>query len=1026
VLLASCRAAPVKREERQVRRALMPLAVSGGETAVSVTESRLLTTGATAWAKFGTSLARSGDTLVSGAPDATIDRARDVGAVYVFERDGVSREWSQRARVVPDTTALYGFGATLALDGDTLAVAQPRHRRYGDDYAAGVYVYGRHQGGADAWGATARLSDPFVSLESQFATSVAVSGDLIFVGGSSAGPFWPDYEGVGRVMIFERDRGGPGNWGHVATLSEADVAADWTMQEAFGRALAVHGDHLLVGAPPSDFDTSSNGAAYLFRRDALDGDRWQLLTRLVSDVVLPSQQRLGASVALSSDAALVGAPGGQGGAAYLFEPNADRSAWPQSAVLRPTHGGWGNDFGSSVAVDENALLIGCPGQPIHFVPRQGAAYRFRRSDAQPVDWEPLTLFSASDGQANEVFGSAVALDGATNLVSAPYRRGDAAPSNEHYFGGVYRYDVVETPVVPPPCQPARVPTQTLSDGGSVVAVGALLATASGTLSQPLPVWLVETPPPPEPLDADTVAVGPFYDVGAECPTWAPSQTPFVVGLPLPEGVDPERLRVAVRTPASSLFDAADTQPVWQRVGGSVDVERGLFLVTLGLLDSLGNVLVLVSEQGPAPAITRAPQPAAPLRPFAVSCINVPAGTCGDADEARVAALLQEAAIDLSAQGFRDPALANPVPNLGPRVPGGELEVVFRDAPLYATIFITGTQGAGCVDPNDASRLYPAFYDPSLRSITFCGDDMEQIPEDRLRQYVRHELFHAIQFAYPNVAPGQPRDHWVIEGTATMAMSSVGGSVQRASTYMPLRPADTPLNRAIFPAHTLDYQAQDFWVHLFTSTSPIVALRRTLPLGELATFFERGATTRAVAETLRGGLLRLSSASLGSEYWAWAKNQAFEKTDVTFAHASSEPWEVLHCRCEPQLTSPPLLASTGAPLSEFTFGDGSAGKRGVILGTLESTVVRIHFPEAVSVAISVDGDSALSSKVYLPRPGAGTGDPASCDDVDDCTGLRADNPQYVSVEAGSDVYVLLANTSEKVAPLEYWVQAYDPE
>jgi hypothetical protein len=233
-----------------------------------------------------------------------------------------------------------------------------------------------------------------------------------------------------------------------------------------------------------------------------------------------------------------------------------------------------------------------------------------------------------------------------------------------------------------------------------------------------------------------------------------------------------------------------------------------------------------------------------------------------------------------------------------------------------------------------------------------------------------------------------------------------------------------LNDALPGAQKVDYQAQDFWVHLFTSTSPTTATRRNLPLGELATFFEQGATTKAVADTLRDSS-RLLSESLGSEYWAWAKNQAYEKADVTFAHATSEPSQVLHCRCEPQLTSPALLRS---PLPTFTYGDAS-NYEGAIPGTLESAMVRIHFPSAVrNVVVVVDGDVALRHEVYLGRPGSGTGDLASCDDIDDCSSLPSETEveTHLSVEAGSDVYVLLANSSEKIAPLKYNVRAYEPE
>lgn len=76
-------------------------------------------------------------------------------------------------------------------------------------------------------------------------------------------------------------------------------------------------------------------------------------------------------------------------------------------------GGTGNDdFGSSVAVSGNLALIGAPGPSMD----TGSAYIFRRNDDD--DWIQETKLLASDGAADDQFGSFVAIDGAFALVGA--------------------------------------------------------------------------------------------------------------------------------------------------------------------------------------------------------------------------------------------------------------------------------------------------------------------------------------------------------------------------------------------------------------------------------------------------------------------------------------------------------------------------------------------------------------------------------------------------------------------------------
>jgi hypothetical protein len=149
---------------------------------------------------FGEAIALDGDTLVVGAPgeasasrgvvsDQTDDSAPASGAVYVFER--TSGTWRQIAYLKSSNTdADDQFGAELALDGTTLAVAAPREGTRTDDRSGtvannlapesgAVYVFER---GPSGWLQQAYLKASNAETEDFFGVSVALLGDTLIVG----------------------------------------------------------------------------------------------------------------------------------------------------------------------------------------------------------------------------------------------------------------------------------------------------------------------------------------------------------------------------------------------------------------------------------------------------------------------------------------------------------------------------------------------------------------------------------------------------------------------------------------------------------------------------------------------------------------------------------------------------------------------------------------------------------------------------------------------------------------------------
>lgn len=200
----------------------------------------------------------------------------------------------------------------------------------------------------------------------------------------------------------------------VETNGLALQPADLAQAAGFGTAVAHWGDTLVVGAPQSD---KAAGAVHLFN---WDGQQWQETARLTaSDGV--ANDNFGRSVAISGQTILVGASGHsaagwQAGAVYVFELGDGR--WQQTAKLLPAST---QDirFGWAVALAGETAVIGAPyrysqGEMLNV----GSATIFSR---QGQEWQQQTRLTTGQGGgavANDLFGWAVAVAGDTVAVGA--------------------------------------------------------------------------------------------------------------------------------------------------------------------------------------------------------------------------------------------------------------------------------------------------------------------------------------------------------------------------------------------------------------------------------------------------------------------------------------------------------------------------------------------------------------------------------------------------------------------------------
>jgi uncharacterized protein (DUF2345 family) len=274
-----------------------------------------------------------------------------------------------------------------------------------------VYIYERNLSGTNTWTQVKKLtpSDPNAF---SFGYAVAVAGDVIAVGAHNT------QVGVnasqGAVFVYERNLGGTNNWGLAMEITASDGAAD----DWFGHRVAVAGDTLAVSADEDDIGMAHRqGSVYLYQRNLSGTNRWGFVKKLTAADGTTNDQ-FGASIAISGDTLLVGAANdrigsnvGQG-SAYLFERGLGGSnGWAQVVKLTAPGGTSNEAFGSAATIASDTVVIGAPLANVGTNNSQGYAYVFQRGAGGSNAWGGVAKLFMTNGVADDLFGEALALDG---------------------------------------------------------------------------------------------------------------------------------------------------------------------------------------------------------------------------------------------------------------------------------------------------------------------------------------------------------------------------------------------------------------------------------------------------------------------------------------------------------------------------------------------------------------------------------------------------------------------------------------
>lgn len=191
-------------------------------------QAKLITSDLTIVANFGYSVDIDEDTIAVGAPDGAAE-----GSVHIFRRAGVN--WPlERLLLNPDPVSVRGFGVSVSLSDETLAVGAP-YLPEPVSASGSVYIFQRNQG---AWVQQAKLEIDSPTRNG-FGYDVGLDENTLLVGA-----YADDHAGTASGAAFLYKLNG-GSWVQQTKITASDASED----DEFGYSVALRSDRFVMGAP---------------------------------------------------------------------------------------------------------------------------------------------------------------------------------------------------------------------------------------------------------------------------------------------------------------------------------------------------------------------------------------------------------------------------------------------------------------------------------------------------------------------------------------------------------------------------------------------------------------------------------------------------------------------------------------------------------------------------------------------------------------------------------------------------------
>lgn len=332
-------------------------------------EAELLLDNSNFFDQASISAAIDNNTVVAGLPWQDTKNNTAQGTVYIFERKD---SWQQVAELTPeDGQAEDLFGSSVAISGNTIIVGAQRSKTTNGIAKGAAYIFTKQ---GKIWQQASKLQASTGKAFDDFGNAVAIDGNIAIVAAKSN-----EVNGEtarGSVYVYKKQ-------GDKWNLAKTLIARDGKSGDKFGSSIAIANKTIVVGAESYTYGNQvSQGAAYIFKlqNNRLNSNKWEQVAKLIAQDG-KGGDHFGSSVDINGNKVVVGAyldnidsDGYFQGSTYIFEESL--GVWEQSAKLTAENGNRGDNFGNSVAVSTEAIIVGAYSADVNGKIDQGTVYTF--------------------------------------------------------------------------------------------------------------------------------------------------------------------------------------------------------------------------------------------------------------------------------------------------------------------------------------------------------------------------------------------------------------------------------------------------------------------------------------------------------------------------------------------------------------------------------------------------------------------------------------------------------------------------
>ena len=367
--------------------------------------------------EFGISVSISGSLVLIGAHEDD-DGADNSGSAYYFDLTTCGSVCNETGKLTASNAALNDrFGWSVSLHGTTAVIGAIEIDGPGSAYYFDLTSCG------SACSETGKLTASDAATFDRYGWSVSVHETTAVVGSifnNSRAAYYFDLSSCGAAC----------------TETGKLTASDGSSSDDFGSSVSVYGNTVLIGSRHNDQAGLNAGSAYYYDLSTCGTACTEAGKLTASDAEI--QDRLGNSVSVYETTAVVGAAQDDDspGKAYYFDLSACISACSETEKLTSSDGDANDEFGNSVAIYGNKIVIGAAVND-DAGGNSGSAYMFELPHATSIREKAKLV--ASDADIRDQFGYSVSIDGTTVVVGAP--------DDNDRMGSAYLFDCSNYPCV---------------------------------------------------------------------------------------------------------------------------------------------------------------------------------------------------------------------------------------------------------------------------------------------------------------------------------------------------------------------------------------------------------------------------------------------------------------------------------------------------------------------------------------------------------------------------------------------------